>query len=159
MQFKDVNPGQKVYILDQSNVTVAEAQVINRGFPYAPKTNNWSPSSDQSRVVDVTLEVEGKQATYAIPENSSITYAGDLTLTTDRNLLGQAIESLTNSLDKVIRDIPKYKANYEKAKKLRMDFDPSFKKDQEYENRFTKIEAQNNKIEDLLNKVLKKLDD
>ena len=34
-------------------------------------------------VVDVTIELNSKTATYTIPENLSITYAGDIVLSTD----------------------------------------------------------------------------
>ena len=34
-------------------------------------------------VVDVTIEANGKMATYAIPESHSVTYAGHLVLSTE----------------------------------------------------------------------------
>nr|DAH23874.1 MAG TPA: hypothetical protein [Bacteriophage sp.] len=35
-------------------------------------------------VIDVTIESNGKTATYTIPENLSVTYAGDIVLSTDK---------------------------------------------------------------------------
>lgn len=158
MTFKDVNPGEKIYLFDKPNVSYLMGKIVNRGFPYTPQD---APITSTYKVVDVTIDVEGKQATYTIPENSTITYArnGDLVLSLDQSLVINEVENLIKLLDQYIENLPKYKENREKAVNLRKEIDPVFKREQAYEKRFSDIESQNKRIEGALEKILKKLED
>ena len=55
----------------------AEAQVINERFVVAFQGRTTLPTS-------VTIEANGKMATYAIPESHLVTYAGHLVLSTEK---------------------------------------------------------------------------
>ena len=48
-------------------------------------------------VIDVTIESNGKTATYTIPENLSVTYAGDIVLSTDKQGLIAALKTTTTA--------------------------------------------------------------
>ena len=58
-------------------------------------------------VVDITIESSNKTATYTIPENLSITYAGDIVLSTDKICLAREVESMKNTAEKIIESVPK----------------------------------------------------
>jgi hypothetical protein len=58
-------------------------------------------------VIDVTIESNGKTATYTIPENLSVTYAGDIVLATDKQGLIAEVESMKNTAEKILESVPK----------------------------------------------------
>lgn len=83
MAFKDVKQNYSVYILNKQDITITDGKVISVGFPHLDL--NTKPAMGQSQmVVDVTIEANSKTATYSIPENLSVTYAGDVVLSTDK---------------------------------------------------------------------------
>lgn len=53
-------------------------------------------------VVDVTIEANSKTATYSIPENLSVTYAGDVVLSTDKQGLMAEVEQMKNTAEKYL---------------------------------------------------------
>nr|DAW46631.1 MAG TPA: hypothetical protein [Caudoviricetes sp.] len=84
-------------------------------------------------VVDVTIELTGKTATYTIPENLSITYAGDIVLSTDKNGLAKEVESMKNTAEKIIESVPRQKEVIEKSTALLADINPVYKEKKETE--------------------------
>ena len=79
MAFKDVKQNYSVYILNKQDITITDGKVISVGFPHLDLSTK--PAMGQSQmVVDVTIEANSKTATYSIPENLSVTYAGDVVL-------------------------------------------------------------------------------
>lgn len=57
-------------------------------------------------VVDVTIEANSKTATYSIPENLSVTYAGDVVLSTDKQGLMAEVEQMKNTAEKILESVP-----------------------------------------------------
>lgn len=53
-------------------------------------------------VVDVTIEANSKTATYSIPENLSVTYAGDVVLSTDKQGLIAEVEQMKNTAERYL---------------------------------------------------------
>lgn len=78
-------------------------------------------------VVDVTIESEGKTATYTIPENLSVTYAGDIVLATDKQGLVCEVEAMKNAAEKILESIPRQKEIVDKSSTLLADLNPAFK--------------------------------
>lgn len=72
MIFRDIKQHNKVYILDKMNVTIDEGIVTAVGIP--------QPNMEGKIVIDVTINVKDKQATYTIPEQLSVTRANNLVL-------------------------------------------------------------------------------
>lgn len=72
---RDVKQNYSVYILNKQDITITDGKVISVGFPHLDLSTK--PAMGQSQmVVDVTIEANSKTATYSIPENLSVTYAG-----------------------------------------------------------------------------------
>lgn len=61
MIFRDIKQHNKVYILDKMNVTIDEGIVTAVGIP--------QPNLEGKIVIDVTINVKDKQATYTIPDS------------------------------------------------------------------------------------------
>lgn len=146
MTFKDVKQNYSVYILNKQDMTITEGKVVSVGFPHMDLTQKATIGQSQM-VVDVTIELTGKTATYTIPENLSITYAGDIVLSTDKNGLAKEVESMKNTAEKIIESVPRQKEVIEKSTALLADINPVYKEKKETEQRFAKIEESINRME------------
>ena len=133
-------------MLNKQNMTILDSKVISVGFPHMDMNNK--PQLGQSQmVVDVTIESEGKTATYTIPENLSVTYAGDIVLSTDKQGLICEIEAMKNSAEKVLESVPRQREIIDKATTLLADLNPIYKEKKQNEERFNKMETSINKLE------------
>ena len=133
-------------MLNKQNMTISDNKVISVGFPHMDMNNK--PQLGQSQmVVDVTIESEGKTATYTIPENLSVTYAGDIVLSTDKQGLLCEIEAMKNSAEKVLESVPRQREIIDKATTLLADLNPIYKEKKQNEERFNKMENSINKLE------------
>lgn len=113
MAFKDVKQNYSIYILNKQDISITDGKVISVGFPHMDLNNK--PTIGQSQmVIDVTIESNGKTATYTIPENLSVTYAGDIVLSTDKQGLIAEVESMKNTAEKILESVPKQKEVVEK---------------------------------------------
>ena len=119
MIFKDIKQNYPVYILDKQEVTLTQGKVTSVSFPHID-TNmpSYNSVSNPQMVVDVTIEANGKAATYTIPESLSITYAGNLILSTDKQSLINEVEALKNGAEQVLASVEHNKTIVEKASAL-----------------------------------------
>lgn len=146
MAFKDIKQSYSVYILNKQNMAIADGKVISVGFPHMDM--NSKPQLGQSQmVVDVTIESEGKTATYTIPENLSVTYAGDIVLATDKQGLVCEVEAMKNAAEKILESVPRQKEIVDKSSTLLADLNPVFKQKKENEERFSKMESSISRLE------------
>lgn len=141
MAFKDVKQSYSVYILNKQDMTITDGKVISIGFPH------MDMNSKPQLVVDVTIESNGKTATYTIPENLSITYTGDIVLSTDKQGLVCEVEAMKNSAEKILESVPRQKEIVDKAGILLADLNPVFKQKKENEERFSKMESSISRLE------------
>lgn len=112
-------------------------------------------SNTSSLVVDITIEVNNKTATYTIPENLSITYAGNIVLSTDKEGLTHEIEAMRNSAEQVINSVDKQKEILEKSTKLLSELNPAYKEKQEADMRFSSLESQIGEIKEMFANFVK----
>lgn len=104
-------------------------------------------------VVDVTIEANSKTATYSIPENLSVTYAGDVVLSTDKQGLMAEVEQMKNTAEKILESVPKQKEVVDKTTVLLSELNPVYKK-KETEQRFSKIEESISRMESTVNNFI-----
>ena len=94
--FKNIQKNQTVYILDTKALQMKEAQVKDNQ-PHIGSTYTMGMQAQMMR--DVTLESDGRQQTYTIPEQLSVTYAADLVLSTEREALGAEVERMKQAAE------------------------------------------------------------
>lgn len=154
MAFKDVKQNYSAYILNKQDMTITDGKVVSVGFPHMDLNQKQTIGQSQM-VVDITIESSNKTATYTIPENLSITYAGDIVLSTDKICLAREVESMKNTAEKIIESVPKQKEVIEKATALLADINPVYKEKKETEQRFAKIEESINRMESTVTNFIK----
>lgn len=158
MIFKDIKQNYPVYILDKQEVTLTQGKVTSVSFPHID-TNmpSYNSVSNPQMVVDVTIEANGKAATYTIPESLSITYAGNLILSTDKQSLINEVEALKNGAEQVLASVEHNKTIVDKASALLSEMNPVYKEKQETEKRLTKMEGDVSEIKKMLSELSRQL--
>lgn len=151
MQFKDIQPLQPVHILNKQDMTYIKGKVTNKGFPRMP--SNFKPGQN-TMVVDVTIEADGKTATYEIPENLSITYANNLVLSTDSAGLIGEVESMKNTAEQILQSVEQQQKILDKSKELLAELNPAFKDKRETDERLSKMETSIKKMEEMLTRFV-----
>lgn len=154
MLFKDVKQNYPVYILDKQELTFSQGKVMSVGFPRMDVMSKPVNPINTQMVIDVTVENGGKSATYTIPEGLSITYAGNIVLSTDKEGLVREIEAMKNSAESIINSMDKQKQILDKSNKLLSELNPAFKEKQEVDSRFANIENSINEMKEMFNKFL-----
>lgn len=137
MLFKDIKQNYPVHILDKDNVSYIQGKVVSVSFPHMDNTN---PMSMGKTVVDVVIDADGKSATYTIPENMGIVYAGNLVLSTDKDGIIREVEDLKTSSEQYLKSVDKTRQVLEKSTSLLAELNPEIKAKQENELRLSNLE-------------------
>lgn len=145
MTFKELKQGYPVYILDKEKLTVKQGKVINTSFPRI----DTQPTGRQM-VVDITLDMNGKNAVYTMPEDSAVVYANNLVLSTDQHCLAIEVEKMKADAEKILSTMDTQKEIIDVADDLLAQLNPSFKEKRETEQRFEKIESRLDKLIQLM---------
>ncbi len=145
MTFKELKQGYPVYILDKEKLMVRQGKVVNASFPRI----DAQPTGRQM-VVDVTLDVNGANAVYTMPEDSAIVYANNLVLSTDQHCLSVEVEKMKADAERILSTVETQKKIIEIADDLLAQLNPSFKEKRETEQRFEQIETRLDKLIQLM---------
>lgn len=97
--FKDIKQNYPVYILDTQEFSLIQGKATQVSFPRLEMNQKTGKTE---MVVDVTIEANGKMATYAIPESHSVTYAGHLVLSTEKSGLMSEVEAQKANAEQVL---------------------------------------------------------
>ena len=149
MLFKDIKQNYPVYILNKQDLSLTQGKAVQVPFPRMEMNQKTGKTE---MVIDITIEANGKTATYVIPESLSVTYAGNLILSTDKMSLASEIEAMKNTAEQVLASVGHQKEVLEKSSSLLAELNPVYKEKQETEQRFGKIENSINRMEELMKK-------
>lgn len=163
MFFKDIKPNYPVYIFDKQTLEYVQGKVTSVSLPRLQQlynNNGMSPMNsgmtpNTSMVVDVTIDAGGRSATYSIPENSSITYAGSLVLSTDCDGVLREIESTHNLAEQALSAVERQKEIKEKTAALLVELNPVYKEKKNTEERFNKIENSVSEMKNMLSSFIR----
>lgn len=147
MLFKDIKQNYPVYILDKHEFQITQGKAAAVSFPRV-EVNQKTGRTEM--VVDVTVEADGKTATYAIPENLSVTFAGNLVLSTDKQGLTGEVEALVAGAEQIIASVPRANKIKAEAPAMLASLNPVYKEKQETEQRFGKIEGSISEMKELM---------
>lgn len=113
--FKDIKQNYPVYILDTQEFSLIQGKATQVSFPRLEMNQKTGKTE---MVVDVTIEANGKMATYAIPESHSVTYAGHLVLSTEKSGLTSEVEAQKANAEQVLASASKAQSIIDKAPSL-----------------------------------------
>lgn len=158
MTFKDIKQNYPIYILDKQAVQVDKGIVTAVSFPRMDMSKPATAGQGVNMVVDVTVQVDGKTATYCIPDALSVTYAGNLVLATEQAGLVQEVEAMREQARKILESMDRQKEVISKSEKILSEINPIYKERAETEARFRALEDNIGEIKNMFKQILKKSD-
>lgn len=156
MLFKEIKQNYPVYILDKQEFQIIQGKATAVSFPRVEMNQKTGRTE---MVVDVTVEANGKTATYSIPENLSVTFAGNLVLSTDKQGLTGEVEAMVANADQILSSVPYAQKIKDTASAILADLNPVYKEKQETEKRFGKIEGSISDMKDMMQKQQKMMEE
>lgn len=134
-------------VLQQGRVTATSPHVNN--------TYNTMAAGQMMR--DIAIEVEGKNATYTIPENLSVTFAGSIVLATSQQGLSSEIERMKSEAEQALAMMEHHKIVIDRSSGLLAELNPHVREKMENERRFKSIESDMSGIKTMMQQLLDKL--
>lgn len=147
LAFRDLKANQTVFMLNSDTLELNECRVVSNSFPH------YDMVAKQS-VVDMVIENGGKSATYAMPENDTVSSNGAFVFSTAKEGLANAVDAVEARAKRIIESIPHQEELIKKASALKEDINPVYKKERETEERFNKIEGSVTKMEKMLSEFI-----
>ena len=154
IQFKNIERGNPVWILDKSELMVMQGKVTENQ-PHIDNTFTMTGTAQMMR--DVTVDAGEKATTYTIPETLCVTYAGNLVLSTDQQGLSAEVERMKTQAEQVLASVERNKEIIAKAGDLLATLNPQIRERQETEKRFKSIEGDISGIRGMVQQLLDKL--
>lgn len=154
MLFKDIKQNFPVYILDKQNMSFTQGKVQSVSFPHI---DNSSPMGMGKTVIDVAIEADGKSGTYAMPENLSVVYAGNIVLSTDRDGIMREVEAMKTSAEQILSSVDKQKEIVEKSTALLTELNPEYRAKQQNEQRLSNLESSMKELKDMMAGFIKEM--
>ena len=155
MLFKDLKIGYPVYIFHkegEKRITQGKVTAIS------PSRLPQTPSLQTMQlVVDVTIDDGGSSRTYAIPDNTSVTYTNGLVLSTDRDGVIREVEILRNQCAEELAKIEDYRKSVSECEKILTEWNPVFREKRETEERFSKLETSMSDLKSMMSGLIKEL--
>ena len=134
-------------VLQQGRVTATSPHVNN--------TYNTMAAGQMMR--DIAIEVDGKNATYTIPENLSVTFAGSIVLATSQQGLSSEIERMKSEAEQALAMMEHHKMVIERSSGLLAELNPHVREKMENVRRFKSIESDMSGIKTMMQQLLDKL--
>ena len=163
--FREIQQGNTLYVLvkGDSKITYEESSVISVSAPRAeiPQAGQFQPTFRQ--VVDLTYTVAGKTYTDAVDVTQSVLSTGrpgsPTLVATEKEFVLNELKETLKQTDKVLKDFDKLKKRSKDCKALISELDTEFREKELTENRLTKLEESTSKTNDLLQQLLKKIEE
>jgi hypothetical protein len=152
--FKDSKAGYPVYLLDKEAMTVTEGRIVNVGVPYIEPQKPGQMAPSMQRIVDVTVEMDGKTHTYVIPETLSVTYTGNTVIATEREDILREVKAIRQHSVSVIESVDRHKSLVGKCDTILAELDVEYKEKKERDGRMDRLESSLNTLRDEVSSLL-----
>ena len=155
MIFRDIKQGYPVYIFNKQELTISQGKVASAGFPRLD-TNPMSGKTEM--VIDITVnDGSGKTGSYVIPEGLSVTYAGNLVLSTEKAALAGEVEAMKSSAEQALASVDRQREIVDKAAALLSDLNPAYREKLENDKRFDALEGSVGELKGLVRSLIDKM--
>ena len=155
MIFRDIKQGYPVYILNKRELTISQGKVASAGFPRLD-TNPMTGKTEM--VVDVSVDDgSGKTGSYVIPEGLSVTYAGDLVLSTEKSGLSGEVEAMRSAAEQALASVDRQREIVDKAGALLSELNPAYREKAENDRRFDALEGSVGELKGLVRSLIDKM--
>lgn len=128
MLFKDIKSGYPVYFLNRESITAYQGKVVSVSVPRYD--------------MQVVNKSNGQTKTYTISENATITYAGNIVLSTERDGIIREVEAMKSQKEDAIAQEAKNHEDLEKINSLLEDWNPALAEKRKQDERINTIEQE-----------------
>ena len=154
MTYRDIKINDTIYILDKDKMVLQQGRVTATS-PHVNNTYNTMAAGQMMR--DIAIEVDGKNATYTIPGNLAVTFAGSIVLATSQQGLSSEIERMKLEAEQALAMMEHHKMVIERSSGLLAELNPHVREKLENERRFKSIESDMSGIKTMMQQLLDKL--
>lgn len=140
MLFKDLKAGYPVYFLDKNETKYYQGKVISVAVPRYDSSQIGISQQATSLVVDITIEANGATRTYTIPETSTLTYAANIVLSTDKDGIVREVEAMKSASEEALSQVEIHKQTVINCNQLLEDLNPAFAEKRAQDKRIEGIE-------------------
>ena len=162
--FKDLKPGLKMLILEKSASPMKchNGKVVKVSLPRVEMQKMDNPMQPfpnfQDRVVDLTVEYDGKTSTFVVPEGSSVAYGEAVTLSCTEEPIINEVKSLMKQSADIVDSYEYHKANIEECKSIIANLNPQYAEAQDHDRRMNAMEDDIAEIKKILLSLKRKGD-
>ena len=119
MTFKELRQGGWLHTFDKRTMQYTKARIESTSAPY------FAPSGGQvGKVIDITVNVDGKKATYVVNEDGRVNYLGDTTIAADGEQVKMEVEALRASAEDAVKNYEHNKELIERCTAILAEIDP-----------------------------------
>lgn len=120
MTFKELRQGGCLHTFDKRAMQYIKARIESVSAPY------YSPSNggQVGKVIDITVNVDGKKAAYVVGEDSRVNYLGDMTIAADGEQIKMEVEAIKASAEDAVKNYEHNKELIERSTSILAEIDP-----------------------------------
>ena len=160
--FSDLKKGFQVHTLDTNEVPkYAIGKVIAVSEPRYMQPTPGNYQSMQTRVVDLTVEIDGETKTYTVPESQNVAKAVGITLSTNIESIMNELNAVKRNSEEILESVDLNRRKIEACDKILEDVNPAFKQTREQDRKIAGIESQvkelTNSFDDLKRLIVERL--
>lgn len=137
-------------------MTVSQGKVVSVSMPHLPQLGSM-PQFGQTMIVDVTIEADGANKTYSIPEGLEVTYTNDLVLSTSKEGIVREAQAMLASKEEALANVDNLKADISTLSSIIEQWNPEYREKKANEARFGAIEKDMSDMKSMVKELLKKL--
>lgn len=160
--FSDLKKGFQVHTLDTNEVpkyAIGKVVAVSEPRYMQPTPGNYQ--SMQTRVVDLTVEIDGETKTYTVPESQNVAKAVGITLSTNIESIMNELNAVKRNSEEILESVDLNRRKIEACDKILEDVNPAFKQTREQDRKIAGIESQvrelTNSFDDLKRLIVERL--
>lgn len=151
MLFRDAKAGYPAYIFDRKTVTIKVGKVTNTPMPH------FDARMSGRMVVDLNVDVDGRVMPFVLEECSEVGYADDLVVSVGVEAILREVDRVESQSAEALKMVDYHKEAVEKCESLKKEYSPDYRERTEANERMTNLEGKVDKLADVMNELLGKL--
>lgn len=157
MTFKDLKPGNPVYLLHRKDdITAAVGKVTAVSAPRFPQTKDMTQAMQM--VVDVTIDENGTTRTYTTPDTLATAYSGDGTvIAATRDGIIREAENIKTQCEEELAKTDLRRRHCNQCEQIIAEWNPAIRERKAAEERFAKLETAFNDLKGMVASLVKEL--
>lgn len=157
MLLKDCQKGYPIFLLNRNEIVASQGKIVDVSRPHF---DNRNPTST-SMVIDVTVEIDGKQTSFVMPESANVAYTDNLVISCDRTDIMREVEAICNRNEEELKQTAMREQTVKKCKSIIEAWNPTIRQQREAEERMSKMESNmeqmRSDVNDKFERIMQKL--